>query len=205
MSNSETIIKNEIITKVVNDYDKCIHQGDFIKSVNYLEYFKQNDGQIEVSLIEFPLVVILTQECDATQDFDNRERYIKKEDEFNHQYLLSVIVAPVYNIEDIKEGNHLENLNLKYKRINSNDCQKIKQNRDPRYHYMKIEVVKDKYIEYVVDFKHYFTINVEQLIEHKNQKNNFQFTLDDLFKESLSQRFANYLSRIGLPESEVKY
>ena len=123
---------------------------------------------------------------------------------FNHQYLLSVIAAPVYNIEDIKEGLHLENLNLTYKRLNSDEMKKIKQNREARYHYMKIEVAPTKYIEYIIDFKHYFTINVEQAINHKKNKDNFQFTLDNLFKESVSQRFANYLSRIGLPESEIK-
>ena len=69
---------------------------------------------------------------------------------------------------------------------------------------MKIEILPSKYIEYVIDFKHYFTINVEQAIKYKSNKDKFQFTLDKLFKESVSQRFANYLSRIGLPESDVE-
>lgn len=197
-------IKKEIITKVVYKYDEYIHQGDFIKDVKYFEKYSEKDGEIEISLINFPLAVILTQECDAVQDYDNRIKNNDNTDVCNHQYLLSVIAAPVYNIEDIKEGLHLENLNLKYKRLNSDEMKKIKQNREARYHYMKIEVAPTKYIEYIIDFKHYFTINVEQAINHKKNKDNFQFTLDNLFKESVSQRFANYLSRIGLPESEIK-
>ncbi len=197
-------VKKEIITKVVYDYDECIHQGDFIRDVKYFERYTEKDGEIEISLINFPLAVILTQECDAVQDYDNRKNNNNKTDDFNHQYLLSVIAAPVYNIDDIKEGLHLENLNLKYKRLNSDEMKKVKQNREARYHYMKIEVAPAKYIEYIIDFKHYFTINVEQAINFKKNKDSFQFTLDNLFKESVSQRFANYLSRIGLPESEVK-
>ena len=204
MSSTENEIKKEIITKTLYDYDKCIHQGDFLKDVKYLENFREENGNIEVSLINFPLVTILTQECDATQDYNNRTRNFNNPNELNHQYLLSVIAAPVYNLEDIREGTHLENLNLRYNHISSNELKRIKQNRESRYHYMKIEILPSKYIEYVIDFKHYFTINVEQAIKYKSNKDKFQFTLDKLFKESVSQRFANYLSRIGLPESDVE-
>ncbi len=204
MGKVEEKSKWEILTKVTEQYDELLHQGDFIKNVDYLESFKQTEGNIEVSLIEFPLVVVLTQECDATQHYNNRSNVLKNGETFNHQYLLSVIVAPVYLLEDIRNGNHLENLGLKYKNINSGDVNKIKQNRDPRYHYMKIQISSDKYIEYVVDFKHYFTVNVEQIINHKSLKANFEFRLEELFKEALSQRFANYLSRIGLPETEIR-
>lgn len=204
MSSEQNNTKKEILTKVIYNYDKCIHQGDFLKDIKYLEDFNEVNGEIKISLINFPLAIILTQECDATQDYDNRIRNIDNQEDFNHQYLLSVIAAPVYNMEDIKEGLHLENLKLKYKHISGDEMRRIKQNREARYHYMKIEIASSKYIEYIIDFKHYFTINVEQAIKHKSNKNNFQFTLDDLFKESVSQRFANYLSRIGLPESEIK-
>ena len=69
---------------------------------------------------------------------------------------------------------------------------------------MKIEVLEGKYIEYIIDFKQYFTVNVDKILQHKRNKENVQFVLGDLFKESLSQRFSNYLSRIGLPENEIK-
>ena len=199
-------IKNEIINEVNEEYDECLHQGDFIRNVDYLEKFLEVDGQIEVSIINFPLVIVLTQECDATQDYFNRKRVLSKTEEeevYNNQYLLSIIVAPVYNLEDIKSGNHLEHLELKNRTLSKDDIKRIQSNRESRYHYMKIEVLEGRYIEYVVDFKNYFTVNVETMIKHKNNKDNFQFTLKDLYKDYLSQRFANYLSRIGLPEKEV--
>ena len=45
---------------------------------------------------------------------------------------------------------------------------------------------------------------MDKILQHKRNKENVQFVLGDLFKESLSQRFSNYLSRIGLPENEIK-
>lgn len=202
---------NEIITKIVESEDLHIYQGEFIKNVEFIEDFSERDGNIEISIINFPLVVVLTQECDSTQDYKNRLKDYEKRKETNgkesverNQYLLSIMVAPVYLLEDVKTGKHLEHLGHLCRTISSSEIKKIKQNADARYHYMKIEVLEGKYIEYIIDFKQYFTVNVDKILQHKLNKENVQFVLGDLFKESLSQRFSNYLSRIGLPETEVK-
>ena len=54
----------------------------------------------------------------------------------------------------------------------------------------------------VIDFKNFYTILTENLYKYK--KNRIA-TMSELFREELSQRFASFLSRIGLPvlESEV--
>ena len=202
---------NEIITKIIESEDSHIYQGEFIKNVEFIEDFNEKDGNIEISIINFPLVVALTQECDSTQDYKNRLKEYQKRKETEgregverNPYLLSIMVAPVYLLDDIKAGKHLEHLGISCRIISSNEIKKIKQNADARYHYMKIEVLSGKYIEYIVDFKQYFTVNVDKILQHKRNKENIQFVLGDLFKESLSQRFSNYLSRIGLPETEIK-
>ncbi|MBR5227952.1 MAG: hypothetical protein IKV94_04870 [Clostridia bacterium] len=202
---------NEIITKIIESEDSHIYQGEFIKNVEFIEDFNEKDGNIEISIINFPLVVALTQECDSTQDYKNRLKEYQKRKETEgregverNPYLLSIMVAPVYLLDDIKAGKHLEHLGISCRTISSNEIKKIKQNADARYHYMKIEVLSGKYIEYIVDFKQYFTVNVDKILQHKRNKENIQFVLGDLFKESLSQRFSNYLSRIGLPETEIK-
>ncbi len=199
----------EIITKTVEPLETRIYQGEFIKNVEYIEDFNEKDGNIEVSVIEFPLVVVLTQECDSVQDYRNRIADIErrketggKEGVLRNPYLLSIMVAPVYLLQDITSGKHLEHLGIECRQLSSGDLRKIKQNADARYHYMKVEVLAGQYVEYIIDFKQYFTVSVDKVLEHKQKKENIQFVLGDLFKESLSQRFSNYLSRIGLPETE---
>lgn len=208
--------KNEIITKCYQDKDEFIHQGDILTNVEYIEYADIIDGNIEISKINFPKVIILTQECDSIQDYNNRKDCYSKIEENQeiktNQFLLSTIVAPLYNFTDFIAGNHLSNINiikdgnmtdsvLKYEHISSDNKRKIISNQFERYHYLKIEI-NGKYVEYVIDFKHYFTVNTDRIIKHK--KDNFFVSIQPIFRESINQRFSNFLSRIGLPETEVK-
>lgn len=50
----------------------------------------------------------------------------------------------------------------------------------------------------IVDFKHYFSVNSESLRE--DVRAHYVCSIEVLFRERLSQRFANYLARIGLPD-----
>lgn len=72
----------------------------------------------------------------------------------------------------------------------------LTQNKIPRYHYMEfpegIPIVPS-----IIDFKHYFSLNVEYLYEIREQ--NFVCKIAELYREDISQRFASFLSRIGLP------
>ena len=56
----------------------------------------------------------------------------------------------------------------------------------------------------IMDFKHYFTIPLKTL---ESKLNDRICTIEPLFRESISQRFSFFLSRIGLPnittENEV--
>ncbi len=79
---------------------------------------------------------------------------------------------------------------------NSAEKKKITQNNNIRYHY--IEFSKDILLPpLVIDFKHYFTVSLGNLEE---QLTNRIYSIDPLFRESISNRFAHYLSRIGLPD-----
>lgn len=208
--------KNEIITKCDLSPDEFIHQGDILTNVEYIEYADIIDGNIEISKINFPKVIVLTQECDSIQDYNNRKECLVKmkgnEEIKTNQFLLSTIVAPLYNLSDIITGDHLSNIkiiengnltdcSLKYERINSEKKGNLISNQLDRYHYIKIDI-NGKYVEYVIDFKHYFTVNTERIINHK--KNNFFVSISPVFRESINQRFSNFLCRIGLPETEVK-
>ena len=77
------------------------------------------------------------------------------------------------------------------------DNKMLRDNKNPRYHFLEFDK-NIRVVDSVVDFKHYFTVNTTTLQELK--KDNFVCSISELYRESLSQRFANYLSRIGLPE-----
>jgi len=178
-----------------------ILQGDVFKDVEYIEYVKEQSGILEVSKITFPLVVILSQDCDLEQDA--RSRRLKDSSLDQDKWLLSVLVAPLYNAEHVYQGEHLSEINLTMQKINKNrrPGELLRNNETPRYHYLEfppsIPVVPS-----VIDFKHYFAVNVRYLVSIKHR--NFICSVSPLFREDISIRFANYLARIGLPDFQFQ-
>lgn len=183
--------------KIKNGALARISQGDIFRNIEMLEYAIEKDGNIEISKIEFPLVVVLSQDCDLEQDFKNRWGRPRKSDQ--DKYLISVLVAPLYNAEHVFQGEHLEKLDLKMRNINSGSPsikEKIIDNEIPRYHYLTFPS-EVPIIPSIIDFKHYFSVNVENLKTLKKQF--FVCKISELYRERVSQRFTNFLSRIGLP------
>lgn len=175
-----------------------IVQGDIIRSVDCIEGVTEKEGVIEISRIEFPLIVVLTQDCDLAQDYTFRwssDASNKSED----KYLLSVLVAPLYNLEHVYSGEHLVDLGMKMESISRNKSpgQYLRNNQNPRYHFFDfgpdVPVVPS-----VVDFKHYFSVSLDYL--RKAKRDRFVCQLSHLYREDVSQRFASFLARIGLPD-----
>jgi len=189
--------------------DERICQGDVFRNVEHLEYYKESDGNIEVSKIIFPYVVILTQDCDLAQDASFRANESKRSQDpnfkastsqKNDKYLISILVAPLYNAEHVFEGSHLSELEWKMEPIQKSKTpgKYLKQNNNPRYHYLDFS--KDVQIPpSIVDFKHYFSVNVEYMKSIK--KDNCICQVAELYREQLSHRFAHFLSRVGLPDN----
>lgn len=173
-----------------------ISQGDIFRDVEYIEYVTEKHGIIEVSKIVFPLVVVLTQDCDLEQNARYRGNPTSSSDD---KQLFSVLVAPLYNAEHVFLGTHLSNLELNMEPINKSKTpgKTLMQNEKPRYHYLNfpdnIPIVAQ-----VVDFKHYFSVNVSYVDRIRGR--NFICRISELYRENLSQRFAAYLARIGLPD-----
>lgn len=174
-----------------------ISQGDIYKDVEFIEYAIEKAGVIEISKITFPFVVVLTQDCDLNQDY--KVRWARKETSNHDKKLISVIVAPLYNAEYVYKGEHLSELKMTMAEIRKERTpgKTLRQNQTPRYHYLEFPA-NVPIVSSVIDFKHYFTVNVEYLKKHK--KANFICQIGPLYREDVSQRFSSYLSRIGLPE-----
>ncbi|MBI3044907.1 MAG: hypothetical protein HYY78_18980 [Betaproteobacteria bacterium] len=173
-----------------------VFQGDVIRDVEHIEYVAEKSGVVEVSKIIYPLVVVLTQDCDLEQDY--RFRFSKARYATQDKWLLSVLVAPLYNVEHVFAGEHLVDLGMKMEPINAKRTPGafLKNNERPRYHYINFPSTVPV-VPSVVDFKHYFSVNIKYL--KKLKRANFLCQLSSLYREDLSQRFSAYLARIGLP------
>jgi len=194
-------------------YDcKRICQGDILRDFDYPSWVSITlnlDGKkiAKVSKIKFPYVVILSQECDLEKDFENRSilnQNLGEVEDLDQEakqdkYIPSILLCPAYLAESLKEGKHLAELHLKMDRKNKDKWADIKNNEVPRYHYLQNDASLQIPL-LTIDFKHYFTIPRDEL--YKVFKDHYIGTVNELFREALSQRFAFYLSRIGLPELE---
>jgi hypothetical protein len=175
-------------------------QGDVIRDVEYVESAIEKSGIIEVSKIIFPFVIVLTQDCDLAQD--HRSRHVQQRDTKDHdKWLLSVLVAPLYNLEHVLLGKHLSELDQTMRAIRRKGTEHdyLVTNQRPRYHHL--EFPKGVPIpDSVIDFKHYFACNVVYLRSLK--RTNFVCSVSTPFREDVSHRFASFLARIGLPEPQ---
>lgn len=192
----------------LNKYNERISQGDIYKNVWCFENISQDGKNLKISRVFFPYVVVLTQDCDIQQ----HDIYV------GHKtgQLFSVLVAPIYNVANFIEGTHLENLKLESPNyitsknkgsllvetnqyINS-EAKLIINNQISRYHYLDFDSSNIEIPPSIVDFKHYFSVGVDYLKNDK--KEDFVCRLKPIYRELLTQRFSNYLSRIGLPNPE---
>lgn len=172
---------------IKHDMDR-IYQGDILKDVSFR--FCENQDVVEISC---PYVVVLSQDCDLLQCKCN----LCNEGQ-NNQYLPNIIVFPAFVDLKLREGHHLEEIyGIKQQHINSEQFRSIQQNNNSRYHYLKGSV-DFEIANLIIDFKLYYTVPYNDL--KQKYKSSYVATLNELFREHLSQRFANYLSRIGLPE-----
>lgn len=183
--------------KIDKSYQERLAQGDIIQNVEFIEYAIEKAGIIEISKIVFPYIIVLTQDCDLEQDYNNRQDTNPSNQD---KQIISVIVAPLYNVEHIYDGKHLSELGLQMQTISKNpkksDNNNLKNNNTPRYHFLEFDDAVE-IVDSVIDFKHYFTVNANYLKEIK--KTHFIGKVDVLYREDISQRFAAFLSRIGLP------
>ncbi len=192
----------EVITKTYLESSGVINQCDIFRDVEFIESAIEDGKIIEVSKIVFPLAMVLTQACDLQQDFDARKRISETHTGNQDKFLISVIVAPIYNFEEFRLGTHLDQLGLlmgQHGGRSKSGCKNIINNENKRYHYLNFADDVD-IVESVMDFKHYFTVTVNYL--NSIYKEKYVCSVDSLYRELISQRFSNFLSRIGLPNPE---
>ena len=185
----------KVNTQYCKHKNERAHQGDILRDMLLLEMEYEGREGLKYRVVEkeVPYIVVLTQDCDLEQDFNNRTQASDKHD----KYIESILVCPAYLAEKFREGTHLEDFDLKMERWDSKRYKQIKTQNNYRYHYL------EGYQSYqipnlVIDFKHYYTIP-RNVIYFAKDNGHYLASLRQLFREHLSHRFSFFLSRIGLP------
>lgn len=184
--------------QVKHDKNERLAQGDFYSDITIIESYKDLPDKVVINEINYPLSVLISQDCDLNSDARSRKaNSIQNAKINNDKDLLWLVFAPVYIFEQFLLGDHLSELGMKMSQIQDNTLiTKITQNDIPRFHYLRYQD-SERLPEMIIDFKHAFTISNEAFLSQTNRK--FEFQALPLFREALSQRYAYYLSRIGLP------
>ena len=111
----------------------------------------------------------------------------------------------MYNADDVFNGTHLDDIYTRNESMATSmapinrtktEGKFLMQNERCRYHYLEFPE-GTPIVPMIIDFKHYFSININHLLSCR--KEHFVCRLSELYREDLSQRFAGFLSRIGLP------
>lgn len=165
-------------------------QGDIYQNLKFVMGIK-TPSILDITDVSLRYAVILTQDCDLS----SHQRAIDSGKTANRAILPSVLVCPAYPFEQFFKGEHLEGKQLgtleeKKDRIRENE--KVK-----RYHYIESDQGSGL-TDLVVDFKHFYTISYDILVDAR--ESSYITTINELYRENLSQRFAQFLSRIGLPD-----
>lgn len=175
-----------------------IRQGDIFRDLEFR--FVNDDGS--TGSIAFPFWVVLTQDCDLEQDYSAKKNladpaYTGKKNQ--DKLIQTVLACPAFVADQLKEGTHMSDVSWTMERWSSDLWKPIKGNNNARFH-MLPQNTEFSLPDLVIDFKRFFTLPREYCYSNASSR---AASVDDLFKEAISQRFAYYLSRVALPEPEV--
>lgn len=177
-----------------------ICQGDVFRNVKYNYIDSEDDLSVDVIEYEFPLAIIISQACDVIA-MDNM---ISDRAGKPAKFMPSILMCPIYDKNIVKTGDHLmdvfSELNLSFNKENvyhSDDYKVAERDWHYRFHSLTLDLENKSVLNNaIIDFKHYFSVPISYLMNHKTDR---LYRLDDLFAEQLTLKFATYLSRVAIP------
>ena len=197
-------MKSNILSQYRKHEGKRVFQGDLLTNA---EFYIFDFNTKSLQLIEFPYLVVLSQDCDLEQDFLKHEDLSNSKDGLSEDKLRSIydkifpsiLVSECFPAENFRLGEHIKNqgfLMINQGKESKTPWKRIIQNETPRYHYL--QGASDFEIpNLVIDFKRYYTIPRDYF--YSVHSDSCSISLNEIYREKLSQRFSFYLSRIGLP------
>lgn len=170
-----------------------LRQGEILTD---LEQFRLNVASLATGMatgkpFKHPFAMVLTQDCDLEQDYR-----VRSQGKDSDKLLPGVLFCELATAKELYG---------QIRQINPKFWDRIKINKDERYHFLqKIEAaddaLKEGLPELAIDFKRYFTLPTEEIyrrIEIGEAKR--RCVLVSPYLEHLSSRFAYFLSRVALP------
>jgi hypothetical protein len=144
----------------------------------------------DAQVIIHPFAIVLTQDCDLTQDWRQRQSLPVDEGKL----LPSVLFAQVHQA-----------LHLRARIEGSEMWKRVKQNKDERYHFLEAvpdqeDALGEGLPELGIDFKRYFTIPTDEVYKRIEKDTRRRCRLRSPYLEHLSTRFCYYQFRVALPE-----
>lgn len=180
----------------LNDSNRVL-QGDILKDLDVPIY----NQELELQTLDFG--VILSQDCDLNQDYTSRNEISRTKDKsnpsLNNKIIPSILICPAYPAEQLRQGNHLDAIDMPMVKISNprkTPWKKIIKNETPRYHYLN-ESEEFEMPELVLDFKRYYSVSRDYL--YAIYPKCYLASLNELYREDLTNRFHHYHSRVGLP------
>lgn len=173
-------------------------QGDIIRDVTF--YISEKPEEAYECPIFFHYGILMSQDCDLSRHFIDTHNPPAPPKATDDKILPTVLICPAYEAESFFLGTHLTGRQMEPQKSSSRR-DSIKNNNDKRYHFLP-KSTKYNVPELVIDFKHFYTLPAEMVF--KGTDGRYIATVNELFRESLSQRFAHYLSRVGLPELDLE-
>ena len=182
--------------------DGAIRQAEIIaKLIRYDHVMSNDEPNDRMRPVTVGLSVVISQDCDLQQDFrcqSGDASYVAKDIE-------NVLLCEVRSAEEVRTEKFA---NSDRPVINSAVWGSIKSNHHERYQFLeKVPPHQDLSVmglpELVVDFKRYFTLPRDdvyrQITPGSAQGASRRCRIMTPYREHLQSRFANHLSRIGLP------
>ncbi|KJR41840.1 hypothetical protein MCHI_002260 [Candidatus Magnetoovum chiemensis] len=164
---------------VEKDKSSPLSQGEIIKDCPILippSYIAIDGDKVEVEelLGQIYNIIVLSQSCDL-----------------QHSKLTNVLVCPIWELSRFADNNSY------YKSYKAKE--ELRRGIIPGYHLMnKCEIID--FNDYIVaDFRNVYSIDYNFLIELSNIRDNKRICLLSPYLEHLSQAFARFFMRVGLP------
>ena len=159
-----------------------IEQGDIIEKCaliipneNHYKAIIDKNENVEPLDIKEINGIVLSQSCDITNN-----------------KIDSIIICPIWPLRKLIESNDI------FKDSKGRGKEELRQGKFPEYHLLqKFKTPESPMDYYFVDFHHIYSVPkrfVEALLKNKSHKR-----LLPPYKEHLSQSFARYFMRVGLP------
>ena len=169
------------------DYNECVpfEQGDIIYQCPH--FITTRKGEECTTIIERFSVVILTQTCDMVNCKANK-----------------ILVAPWLPLETLfsQDLAFKKARNPQKEKLNKDEKKTIfkhlKEGVRPRYHMLNKDEAKGLNDYPIIDFMNTYSIPIQELVIAAKEQGRI-IRLNSPYKEHLSQSFARFFMRVGLP------